>query len=79
MNDHAALLERIDELEEVNRTLQVDVESRDAKIAQLRQNNEALKRMIWGGSEKRSSAASRRRLAVSEERVWAAWGIGSLG
>ena len=72
MDERTALLERINELEsEVSaRDAKIEkrdakigerdaaIESRDAKIAQLVQNVDALKRMIWGGSEKQSTNAA---------------------
>jgi transposase len=54
MDERTALLERIGKLEEEVSARDAAIESRDAKIAQLVQNVEALKRLIWSGSEKRS-------------------------
>ena len=60
MNERTALLERISELESAVsardaaiEARNASIESRDAKIAQLVQNVDALKRLIWGSSEKR--------------------------
>ncbi|MCB9825178.1 MAG: IS66 family transposase [Planctomycetes bacterium] len=46
MDDRAALLERIHELEAA-------LSHRDGELARLRQNVEALQRLLWGGSERR--------------------------
>ena len=53
MDDRAALLERINELEETLSARDSALASRNAEIARLAQNVDALKRIIWGGSEKR--------------------------
>lgn len=62
MDDTQALLDRIHELEEAVsardaaiETHAVELNERDAKIERLLSNVESLKRIIWGGSEKRRS------------------------
>jgi len=55
MDDRTALLERINELEKEVSERDAAIQARDAENARLRHNVEALKLMIWGGSEKRSS------------------------
>lgn len=62
--DQTALLDRITTLKSANQSLQGELEARtseldarDAEIARLQQNVDALKRMIWGGSEKRPADA----------------------
>ena len=65
MDERTALLERIAELEkavsERDAKLEaraVEIEERDARIARLTHNVEALKRILWAGSEKRKPEAA---------------------